>query len=651
MTELRWFHPPLSGGEEQGLNEAGIQDFKRPKALARETCQNIGDARPEGAAVPAVATFDRVDLPSAELPGRDQLRGIFEVCRAHVLKEIGSGTGNEKEFFDTAIELLSHDTLSTLRIGDENTLGLRGDDQERKLPFFRLLRGQGYSQMQGAGGGTYGIGQRAPFAHSALRTVLYGSRLADGSELFIAKNILASFPDPGNARLMTQSKGWWCEVVDAARGDWRTLRDSARIPRRFRRDTVGTDLWVTGFTNPDWERSVRHSVLEHFFAAIGGGQIVVRIAENGRQKVEIHAGNLEEQLAVAAAEARDDGNMDDYRKGLGATIYFDKALRQPLNDKPFARNIEHIGEVKLYVYRDPKNPDLPDLWAKMRAPRILVDHSGSTLLSRYAAVLLCDNPAGNRFLAEMEDSRHEKWDEDEARNWTQAQKKLGERVRKAIMKFVRDTLKEIRGADAGTAQDIPFLGRYLPAEDDPSADDDGAATTPTGATTENETGHRITKKVPVTSGKATRSKRAPSVDVATPGAEKKKQLGGGGKDRGGGGGEGGSGGGGTTGQAPGNRRGNIQPNKVRFRSFATENGYEIVLHSDDAVSGNIHLRSVGEDASRYDLAIQRVTDLATGQELACSGSIIEQVSLSAGETRRFKVSLTTDMKLCLTLGA
>jgi len=49
MTELRWFHPPLNGGEEQGLNEAGIQDFKRPKALARETCQNIGDARPERA--------------------------------------------------------------------------------------------------------------------------------------------------------------------------------------------------------------------------------------------------------------------------------------------------------------------------------------------------------------------------------------------------------------------------------------------------------------------------------------------------------------------------------------------------------------------------------------------------------------------------
>lgn len=37
-----------------------------------------------------------------------------------------------------------------------------------------------------------------------------------------------------------------------------------------------------------------------------------------------------------------------------------------------------LGEVKLYLYRDPKNADLPERWAKMRSPRILVEHSVST---------------------------------------------------------------------------------------------------------------------------------------------------------------------------------------------------------------------------------------------------------------------------------
>jgi hypothetical protein len=45
--------------------------------------------------------------------------------------------------------MLTREIIPTLRIGDENTLGLRGQDDERQLPFFRLLRGQGYSKMQG----------------------------------------------------------------------------------------------------------------------------------------------------------------------------------------------------------------------------------------------------------------------------------------------------------------------------------------------------------------------------------------------------------------------------------------------------------------------------------------------------------------------
>lgn len=654
MSELRWFHPPLNGGEEQGLNEAGIQDFKRPKALARETCQNIGDARPEGAHAPAIATFELVDLPADELPGRDQLRAIVTACRAHVLDNIGAGTGNEKAFFDTALDLLKGDTIRTLRIGDENTLGLLGGDQERQLPFFRLLRGQGYSKLQGAGGGTYGIGQRAPFAHSALRTILYGSKLADGSELFIAKNILASFPDPQNNGELTQSKGWWCEVLDVAKGEWRTLRDADRIPQRFRRSAVGTDLWVTGFTMPDWERSVRHSVLEHFFGAIGDGRLIVRIAENGSHKLEINAGNLQEQLAIAATEARERENADDFRKGLGATIYFDKALRQPLYGKPFTRNIERIGEVQLFVYRDPKKTDLPDRWAKMRTPRILVEHNSSTLLSRYAAVLLCDNPEGNRFLAEMEDSRHEKWDEDEARNWTRAEKDVGARVRKAILKFVRDTLKELRGAESGVAQEIPFVGRYLPAEDEADTDDAGAADAPSVEATDIESGHRVTKKQPTTSGTATKTSHRPTLDTPTPGTRKKKQRGEGGKDDGRVEGEGedsSKGGAGSTGEPPGDRPGSLRPDRVRFRSFASDDGYEIVLSAPKGASGDLHLRSVGEDSNRYDLGIQRVTDLATGEELRSNGSTIEGVSLEAGTTRRLKVVLATTMKLCLTMGS
>ncbi|MCK5945523.1 MAG: hypothetical protein KAI24_26270 [Planctomycetes bacterium] len=652
MSELRWFHPPLSGGEETGLSDAGVQTFQRPKALARETCQNIGDARDEHADGPAIATFELVNLPTRELPGVDQLREVFTACREHIINKMGSGTANEQAFFATAIRLLEGESIPTLRIGDENTHGLRGGDDDGHLPFFRLLRGQGYSKMQGAGGGTYGIGQRAPFAHSALRTVLYGSRLADGQELFIAKNILASFPDPRNGGKLTQSKGWWCEVLDQANGQWRTLRDAGRIPARFRRTQVGTDLWVTGYLVEDWERSVRHSVLEHFFAAIGADQLTVRIKCEGQDRLEINSQNLGEQLARAAAEARKAESRDDFRKGLGATVWFDRALREPMNGKPFTRQIEDLGEVQLYVYREAKNRDLPELWAKMRKPRILVEHHGSKLLSNYAAVIVCDSPEGNKFLAEMEDPKHEQWHEDVARNWTAAQKQRGARARNAITNFVRETLKQIRGAETGAMEDIPFLGRYLPADDDASAEESGAATTPTTEATAEETGRRVTKKTPTRTGKAKRRVRTPSLDTPIPGpGEQDQKRGGGGKDEGGGGGKGGDKGDGSTGDPPGDRPGTIKPNKVRFRSFARDSGYELVLHSRSDLAGDVHLRSVGEDASRYDLTIGEVTDVSTGEALSFEGSTIKNVSLQANTARRIRVRFTSKLKLCLALGS
>ena len=134
-----WFFPKLGGGEEKGLNNEGIETFRKQDSLARETCQNIGDAWNQASGEPAVATF--------------------------VLEALPDGTGNEKKFFDNALDMLRSEFIPMLRIGDENTSGLIGSDDDRRKPFFRLLKGQGSSSLQGDGGGTFGIGQRAPFAH------------------------------------------------------------------------------------------------------------------------------------------------------------------------------------------------------------------------------------------------------------------------------------------------------------------------------------------------------------------------------------------------------------------------------------------------------------------------------------------------------
>jgi len=330
LPDPTWFFAPLGGGEESGLNESGIEAFKRSESLGRETCQNILD-HPDGSGLPCVAVFEYLDLPRADFPGGDQFVQIFMACRDHILQMLPDGAGNEQRFFEKGLELLHDHTIPTLRIGDENTTGLEGADDDRSKPFWRLLKGQGFSALQGVGGGTYGIGQRAPFARSALRTVLYSTRLASGDEAFIAKAILASHPSPSDSLgVMTQSKGWYCHAPSNGE-PWSAIRDSALAPVRYRRSVVGTDLYVTGYVEQQWEQRVRHAVLQNFFSAIDRGLLEVRLKKNGTLLGEITRMNLEEKLVEAADEARRMQPKSEYRQGLGATLYYLKALRNPLN--------------------------------------------------------------------------------------------------------------------------------------------------------------------------------------------------------------------------------------------------------------------------------------------------------------------------------
>jgi len=289
-----WFFPLLSGGEEAGLNDPGIENFKKSHSLGRETIQNIGDARSKEAiekGEPALADFDLLHMPVVDLPGAERFKLILERCRDYTNRRFTKRKDRETnglEFFNRAVELLEGKTLPVLRIRDRNTTGLLGSDDEKDKdrPWWRLIRGQGYSSREGVAGGTYGIGQRAPFAFSSLRTVIYYTRLPKAEEAFIAKAILCSFPHPDSEEL-TQNKGWYCRLDKTAKDPakwtkWAGIRDPSAIPSHFRRDEVGTDLYIVGFQGGrDWKRELRRSVLRHFFAAIQQGALEVRIAEEG----------------------------------------------------------------------------------------------------------------------------------------------------------------------------------------------------------------------------------------------------------------------------------------------------------------------------------------------------------------------------------
>lgn len=292
-----WFFPLLGGGEEQGLNDAGIETFKKSTSLGRETIQNIGDARSTAATEagePAIAQFEMLKMPVNELPGHEQLRLIFEKCREFTCERFASENdrrANGLSDFDRAIELLRGTSISVLRIRDRNTTGLVGGDgpDDKNTPWARLIRGQGYSSSEGVGGGTYGIGQRAPFAFSDLRTIVYYTRCGPSEEAFIAKAILCTFEHPESGKL-TQRQGWFCQRAGNEEVLWNGLREPALIPSTFRREDpkdVGTDLYILGFKSGarSWRQELRRSVLRHFFAAIDDGALQVEIIENAEREV------------------------------------------------------------------------------------------------------------------------------------------------------------------------------------------------------------------------------------------------------------------------------------------------------------------------------------------------------------------------------
>ncbi len=652
MSKPTLFFPDSGYGEERGLNDAGIQGFKRTESLARETIQNILD-NPDNSGKPRIAEFEYIDLPSHDFPSLDDFKVSFEKCKQYVLAGLKDGAGNEAKFFRRGLEILSEATIPTLRIGDRNTTGLEGADDDRVGRFYRLLRSQGISSVQGPGGGTYGIGQRAPFAHSSLQTVIYSTRTADGAEAMIAKAILATYEDKqGDASSGKQAVGWWCFPPEEK--SWKTVREPDLIPARFRRDAVGTDIYVTGFRSHDWQRSVVWSALQNFFAAIAAGELEVRVLKNGKLLEHVTSENLESKLDDAAATAAK--TKTDFAVRLSAARYYVKAMRYPFGGGPFTTDLDLIGTINLFVWREPDNDDLPDKWVAMRRPRMVITENGSGLLKGFAAVLLCDGEQGNKYLAQMEDPAHGRWHEDEIRNCTQEERDQARRVRLDVDQFVRTTLKKLRDEESAAAKDIPLLGNYLPLEPDP--DNEPAVGSGIAASNEHvseETGHKVgvPKSGPVSG--VPRAQRPPTLPITEETAM--STSGGPGPRHGNGGGGDGEADGGP-GDKEGEREGGEgepQPGRVlrgvRFRSFATGDTYIIILQADRNTEGDLILRAVGDDDSREELAVLSARNLDTGESLEVNGPRILNVRLASGSPIRLQVAVDSDIDLCLTAGA
>jgi hypothetical protein len=110
-----------TGGDSEGLSEAGIETFRdKPfAAVARETGQNSRDARLDPAK-PVRLTFDVVTVKSSEFPSIAEFRESARLC---LKKAARPGNEKEKGFFAHAVKVIDAPEIRILRISDYNTKG------------------------------------------------------------------------------------------------------------------------------------------------------------------------------------------------------------------------------------------------------------------------------------------------------------------------------------------------------------------------------------------------------------------------------------------------------------------------------------------------------------------------------------------------
>ena len=158
-----------SGADEEGFFDPAQELFVRAKTLidsvVRERGQNTADNGFDSKK-PIELYFDVSELNTVDFPGREDVVRILNSCKSYNLNELKLLDDNPAVVFcEDSINKLSdlNGKISFLEIGDSNTTGITGDDHDRTSGWFRMCQSIGVSVGAGTGGGSRGMGKKAPF--------------------------------------------------------------------------------------------------------------------------------------------------------------------------------------------------------------------------------------------------------------------------------------------------------------------------------------------------------------------------------------------------------------------------------------------------------------------------------------------------------
>lgn len=632
MTESSFgFHFAKTGlVAAQGAINPSEQYFEGSNAersLVRETGQNSLDAVAEDGGQVRME-FEFATMPTDNIPGIAELRDHLTWVEA----DTRGAQGHDR--MKRALELATMETATILRISDFGTKGLTGSESQyaQPSPLSALTRSAGVSANDGKRGGSFGIGSAVGPMASDLSTVFYTSVPQGTSQVvFAGRSRLASHKDAaGNPRA---GDGFY--IDQSVADDFSYFRTC--VPFHFGpfrpRTEPGTDIFLMGYRkaaeDPDLHH-IRNAFIDSFMMAIHAGRLVVSGFGNGKPWY------------------LDSASLGTYADERWESQAYYRAITDP---SPVVKSIDRFGEVSLYINVDP-NLQKTLHTITMRRPLMQIDIFRHTSIPvKYAAVLVCADPKGNKLLRGLEGPQHNHWDPARDRDGRAALQELKGFVRQALKDRVQDRVGDVIEIK-GLARFLPSADPVLPSESSkaPSAGRSGRAgmgdgTTDESATVQGEPGDssptpvRPPKSVQVKIRNLARSTDQLDGEPLTKG----KDASGSGKHTSAGGDLPGSG-------DLGKGRSRISAGEVTFRSWSAPSSIsgrttlQVALTSANDIEGDIELVTLGAGGTPeedYDLPVLAARAIVDGmpQELTWEGNMFKDVKVTAGQPTRLEIEL------------
>ena len=355
---------------------------------------------------------------------------------------------------DASEKYLAHEgKVPVLKISDYNTYGLRGVHEEKGSNWTGLVRERSATNKSNGSSGAFGVGKFAPYNFSALRTVLYSTKTREGETAFQGKTILTTFSEfdeDKQKNVVKQNIGLFADTDSDNFDAVFSVDDIAPI---FRRDVVGTDLFVLGFEKEeDWIEQSAISVIEYFFYSIYRGKLNVEIVE-GDKVVEINKSNLGDMIAYYEEYCKE--HMEnDTTFSFTAPSYW-AMLTNPncksIVGKNFEYNCHSMGEYELYLLVGDECADRKVLEMRQAGMKIREDIN-FRIQTNFTAIFIAtganavsDEPKDNisSFLRKCENQAHDDWAADEYKEEKEKARGIINKIHSLILDAVKAEMPDM----------------------------------------------------------------------------------------------------------------------------------------------------------------------------------------------------------------